>query len=182
MDRRKFLKSILGITGSFSLGKYGFAQSNWFDLSQGTRYLWLYRPATGEQFAEPWLIDGQWVPGAYEKISILLRDVRAEIAVKFDYRLFAVLDWCGTLLRSAGYRTPLYILSGYRTPWTNAMTEGAAKNSLHQQGRAVDVAVPRLSSFDLAKIFANLLRGGIGLYPNKNFVHIDTGAPRVWVN
>jgi uncharacterized protein YcbK (DUF882 family) len=76
------------------------------------------------------------------------------------------------------------VISGYRSPVTNAMlrgkSEGVAAHSLHLEGmaidiRLVDVALPRLRDAALAAA-----RGGVGYYPASNFVHGDTGRVRRW--
>ena len=57
---------------------------------------------------------------------------------------------------------------------------GVAERSLHLEGRAIDV---RLVGFDTARLRAaaiSLGRGGVGYYPESNFVHLDTGRVRTW--
>lgn len=73
---------------------------------------------------------------------------------------------------------PLVILSGYRTEAYNSTLEGAASKSQHVQGRAVDIAHPRLRPVDVylrirqAQQRGELpLLGGLGLY--RSFVHMD---------
>ena len=44
-------------------------------------------------------------------------------------------------LLSFEVRKPININSGYRSPKTNANTEGAAKNSYHLKGRAIDISM-----------------------------------------
>lgn len=73
------------------------------------------------------------------------------------------------------------LTSGLRTEGTNASTEGAAKNSLHKQGRAVDFVMEGIRGGQLgAMVSAYNTGGGTGIYLARNFVHADTGRPRVW--
>ena len=71
--------------------------------------------------------------------------------------------------------------SGYRNPNTNARTEGAAKNSMHMRGRAVDIIIPDLPVSYLGKLAQHYAAGGVGFYPDRGFIHIDTGNVRSWV-
>jgi uncharacterized protein YcbK (DUF882 family) len=52
---------------------------------------------------------------------------------------------------------------------------------MHLYGRAMDFSVPGLSPVILAKIAAQFKAGGIGIYPSRNFIHLDTGGVRMWV-
>ena len=68
---------------------------------------------------------------------------------------------------------PLRINSAYRSPAYNRSLPGAAKNSIHTQGGALDLAG---SPATLHKILTQmraegLFRGGIGKY--RTFVHVD---------
>ena len=83
-----------------------------------------------------------------------------------------------------GSDAPFQVISGYRSPKTNAMlsskSHGVAKRSLHMQGKAIDV---RLADVNLAKLRDSALglkQGGVGYYRRSNFVHLDTGRVRRW--
>jgi uncharacterized protein YcbK (DUF882 family) len=58
-------------------------------------------------------------------------------------------------------------------------TEGAAKNSLHMLGRAVDIRVPGMTP-ELVARMGLYFKAGVGLYDSKNFIHVDSGWPRFW--
>jgi uncharacterized protein YcbK (DUF882 family) len=81
-----------------------------------------------------------------------------------------------------GVDAPLRIHSGYRTPKTNRLTEGSVLDSRHIVGRAADISVPGVSNVRLAGMASVLGRGGTGLYPGRNFVHVDTGDERIWID
>ncbi len=76
------------------------------------------------------------------------------------------------------------ILSGYRSPKTNAMLQkrsgGVASKSYHMTGQAIDIRFPGLSTRELRNVARSLKRGGVGYYPKSSFVHIDTGPVRTW--
>ena len=78
----------------------------------------------------------------------------------------------------------MYIISGYRSPKTNAAlrngSSGVAKKSLHMQGRAIDLRIPGVSHKELHRAALELRSGGVGYYPDSGFVHLDTGRVRRW--
>jgi len=77
-------------------------------------------------------------------------------------------------------------VSGYRSPRTNAMLRGAsshsgvASRSLHLSGRALDFRLPGFDTARLGDLALELGRGGVGLYRESDFVHVDTGRVRSW--
>ena len=79
---------------------------------------------------------------------------------------------------------PFEVISGYRSPATNAMlsqrSNKVAKKSLHMQGKAVDIRIPGVRLTDLHRAARQIDRGGVGLYTGSRFVHLDTGRPRYW--
>lgn len=111
-------------------------------------------------------------------MDYLARDRREGVAVPLDRRLYDLLY---VLSRVSGAGS-VEILSGYRTPKTNAMLarnmEGVALRSLHMEGRAIDFRIPGLSLDHVARIAWGLGYGGVGLYGT--FVHVDTGHRRTW--
>jgi uncharacterized protein YcbK (DUF882 family) len=128
-----------------------------------------------------------WSAGAgynrdeYLNVCWLLRDLQADRVFPMNHGLLDVLCGLQTWLARTGVFTPLRIHSGYRTSKTNKRTEGAALDSRHIVGRAVDISVVGVSNLKLAQMASLLGRGGTGLYPGRNFVHVDTGDERVWI-
>ncbi len=115
------------------------------------------------------------------KLQHLLRDYRADEEHPMDPALYRLLI---DLAESAGYPARYEVISGYRSPRTNAQLHAAghavAEHSLHMEGRAIDV---RLLGCDLEKlrdVAVKAARGGVGFYPSSNFVHVDTGRVRTW--
>ena len=151
-----------------------------FDLTRDTRSINLLRPVNNEAISLNYMHEGEWVPNAYAQICWLLRDVRAQQWAQMDIKLIAILDWTQRYLARYGYTQPLVILSGFRTLKTNNSLENASRNSMHLYGKAVDFAVPGLSSKYLAELMGWLAQGGVGAYATRGFVHIDTGRPRRW--
>ncbi len=120
---------------------------------------------------------------ALEKLDRILRDHRNGESHAMDVRLF---DQLADLARAAGVEPHYEIISGFRSPESNSKMaaregSGVSKNSLHMQGRAIDV---RLRGCDTAKLRDLALaakRGGVGYYQRSDFVHLDTGSFRTWV-
>ncbi len=67
---------------------------------------------------------------------------------------------------------PVYITSGYRCINYNRQV-GGAQNSYHLIGLAADIRVIGLSILDLLDYVEMLNFTGIGLYEQKNFLHLD---------
>ena len=86
---------------------------------------------TGESLEATYWIDGHYQPRELERINRLLRDFRTGEVYPIDPEL---LDLLLALRRRLGSRAPFQVISGYRSPATNAMlanlTEGVSSNSL----------------------------------------------------
>lgn len=185
MNRRQFLKAGLGLGASVagSLWLPGALQPQALAANApaaGVRSVDLYRPATRERLAVNYMLEGEWLSDSYSRLCWLLRDIQAQQYVQMDPTLIAILDWTQDYLRQFGYHEPIHILSGYRSLQTNMKTEGAARNSQHLYGKAVDFRVPGLPAAYLGQLMAWLSQGGVGVYENSGFVHVDTGQVRFW--
>ena len=79
---------------------------------------------------------------------------------------------------------PFHVISGYRSPATNAMLHarsgGVATRSLHMSGQAIDIRMPGVPLATLHRAARSLQAGGVGYYPRSEFVHVDTGRVRAW--
>jgi uncharacterized protein YcbK (DUF882 family) len=110
-----------------------------------------------------------------------LRDFRSEQIHDIDV---ALLDALHDLYTTFDGRGNFEVISGYRSPRTNAalrhVTSGVAEHSLHIQGRAIDVRLTSAKTAALRDAAIALRVGGVGYYPESNFVHVDTGAVRTW--
>jgi uncharacterized protein YcbK (DUF882 family) len=139
---------------------------------------------TGEHLTTGYCCGGDYVPGALGEVNHLLRDFRANAVKPIDPNL---LDLLFALNGSLGTDQPFHVISGYRTPETNAMLQerggtrsGVASHSLHMDGKAIDIRVPGIRLEHLRDVARSLQLGGVGYYPASNFVHVDTGRVRFW--
>lgn len=142
------------------------------------RALWLHRVQTQEEGRVLYYQENTVVPDGYSLLCYLLRDVRVEQVIPIDLKLIHLLFGMQTWMRACGIRQPLRVNSGYRTPQTNANTEGAAVHSRHLSGQAADFTVEGIPSEVLAALARRFNVGGVGVY--RTFVHVDTGPVRMW--
>jgi uncharacterized protein YcbK (DUF882 family) len=136
---------------------------------------------TGEHLNVEYWVNGRYVKDALGEINFHLRDFRTGDVHPIDPRL---LDLLYVLHRQLRTREPYQVISGYRSPETNAMlheeSSGVALNSLHMQGMAVDIRVPGRPLKSLRAAAVRLRRGGVGYYPHSDFIHVDVGRVRYW--
>jgi uncharacterized protein YcbK (DUF882 family) len=174
--RRRFLKTALA--GS-ALAVTGFPHIANAALT-GARELKFNNLHTGERLRTVYWEDGSYVPTALSEIDYILRDWRTEDMISMDRGL---LDLLSALRRELGTTSEFEVISGYRSPKTNAMlaskSNGVAKKSLHMQGLAIDIKLPDRSLIDIRNAAWKLQRGGVGYYQGQ-FVHVDTGRVRRW--
>ncbi|AXE32473.1 hypothetical protein DK842_22680 [Chromobacterium phragmitis] len=145
------------------------------------REIVIHRQVTGERRRLLlWHPQEGWCRDGYSEACLLLRDVVANEVRQIDpgllNMLYAIQSW---YLANQVFE-PLIITSGYRNAIRNQGIEGAAKNSMHTHGKAVDMKVRGLTTTQLWQMAAALRSGGVGYYPGKGFVHIDTGRIRYW--
>ncbi len=123
---------------------------------------------------------GYLAPGL-QKVNELLRDFRTEQVHVIDPRL---LDLLYALRRRVNGQEPYHVISGYRSPRTNASLRarsgGVARYSLHMEGKAIDIRLPGVGLPVLRDGARRLKLGGVGYYPESDFVHVDTGRVRAW--
>ena len=141
----------------------------------------LYHIHTQEHLKIAYREHGELVPEALEAIVHLLRDFRREQSHSIDLGL---LDTLTVLYEMFDRRGRFEVVSGYRSPRTNEalrrVTTGVAKDSLHVEGRAIDVRLTSADTAALRDAALSLRAGGVGYYPKSKFVHLDTGRLRSW--
>ena len=147
----------------------------------GARHLTLKNLHTPEVLEVVYRRGDQYVPEALAQVEVLLRDYRTGDRHPIDPHLLDILH---EVAQSIGVDPVFSVISGYRSPQTNAMlherSAGVASRSLHMDGRAIDVRLTRVNCADLADKALAMQRGGVGYYRQSDFVHLDTGRVRTW--
>ncbi len=136
---------------------------------------------TGETLDAAYWERGAYVPDALAAVNTLLRDFRTgEVHVIAP----ALLDLLVALSGQTGVPATYGVISGYRSPATNAMLHAesgqVASKSLHMQGKAIDIRVAGMDIAYLRDAALALGAGGVGYYPDSQFVHVDVGPVRGW--
>ncbi len=141
----------------------------------------MYSGRTGERLDTIYWIEGDYIKEAVEEINTFMRDWRTNSATKIDLRTIDIMAASHNLL---DVNEPYMLLSGYRSPETNAMlrrkSRGVAKNSLHMKGQAADLRLASRSVNQIFKAASACNAGGVGRYSRSNFVHMDCGPIRTW--
>jgi uncharacterized protein YcbK (DUF882 family) len=136
---------------------------------------------TGDTFADAYWEAGNYVPDAMAAINRVMRDHRSGEVHAIDARL---LDQLHTLKGQVEASSAFQIISGYRSPVTNAAlheaSSGVATRSLHMQGRAIDIRVRGVDTARLRDAAIAMQAGGVGYYQASDFIHVDTGRVRRW--
>ena len=141
----------------------------------------LYNIHTDEAIRTCYRANGKLIHGAIKRINYILRDFRTGEIKPIDPKL---LDLLHRIVSEINPRASISIISGYRSPRTNAalrkITKGVALKSLHMEGRAIDIRVPGYKTSAIRRLAIRLQSGGVGYYPKSDFIHIDTGPIKVW--
>jgi uncharacterized protein YcbK (DUF882 family) len=179
VSRRRFLKSLTCGT-LMAMGSPKIVQAAFLNFT-APKTLSLKHQHTGDNLTVTYHDQGVYVREALKEINYFLRDYHNNEVHNFDPKLLDQLHDVKLLL---GVKTPFHVVSGYRSPSTNANlrkhSRGVAKHSLHMEGRAVDIRMEGVTAKTIRNAALTLRRGGVGYYPSENFVHLDTGELRTW--
>lgn len=179
VSRRRFIRHLacgslmtLGVPAIVHAAKGGFPSH---------KSLAFENTHTGDKLKLTYFEKGRYIKSALQEINFLLRDYRTGDIYPIDT---ALLDQLHDLKLLLGVKRPFHIISGYRSPQTNAElrnhSAGVANKSLHMQGKAIDIRLERFDTRRIRDAALSLRRGGVGYYPKSDFVHLDTGNFRTW--
>lgn len=186
LSRRRLLMAggaLAGATAAFVCTPRAFAAAGTGREpgAEGVRRLTLKNLHTPEVLDVVYRRGDDYVPQALAQVEVLLRDYRTGDRHPIDPHL---LDILYEVAQRVGVDPVFSVISGYRSPETNAMlherSAGVASHSLHMEGRAIDVRLTRVNCADLADKALQMQRGGVGYYRQSDFVHLDTGRVRTW--
>lgn len=148
-----------------------------------TRTLTLSNQHTNESGAFTYMVNGSYDSAVLEKLNWFLRDWRLNEPTNMDPKLFDIL-W--EVYQQSGSKEPIDVLSGYRSPQTNAMlrrrSRQVAEHSQHMEGKAIDAHFTDVSTGTIRDVAMRMQAGGVGFYPTglTPWVHVDSGSVRYW--
>jgi uncharacterized protein YcbK (DUF882 family) len=158
-----------------------YQERQYFTQKIPSKMISLQNPHTGDKLRLTYFERGLYIEDALQEIDYMLRDYHNGAIHPIDP---ALLDQLYELKLRLGVTRPFNVISAYRSPETNANlrrhSDGVARNSLHMQGRAVDIRLDGMSARHIRDAALSMGRGGVGCYSASNFVHIDTGDVRTW--
>lgn len=174
-SRRHFLTT-LGATALVAAPSWARASN-----SSATRALSLDNLHTGEKLTVEYFSAGRYLDDSLTAVNHLLRDFRSGDVGVIDATLLDLLHGLATL---TGSQSAFQVISGYRSPATNAAlrqrSSGVASTSLHMRGQAIDIRLADVPLATVRQAALSLQAGGVGYYAASNFVHVDTGRVRAW--
>ena len=180
MNRRQFLQQLALAAPAVLVADRAFAAID-PGTAAASRALTFHHTHTGERLAVEYFSRGTYVPDALVAINRHLRDFRTGEEHVIDP---ALLDLLHRLQLATGSERPFEVISGYRSPKTNQVlrekSNGVAASSLHMAGKAIDIRVADVRLAALRAAAIDLRAGGVGYYPESQFVHVDTGRVRMW--
>jgi uncharacterized protein YcbK (DUF882 family) len=150
-----------------------------------TRTLSLYQIHTKESLTITYMKNGKYIPSAMKKINYILRDWRRNEVIAISPK---TIDLMWELHADLGSRRPIHIVSGYRSPKTNAFLKKVGRNvarkSQHMVGKAIDIYFPDVPTEKMRNSALVREVGGVGYYRSgggpTGFLHIDSGRVRHW--
>ncbi len=179
MNRRQFLGRAMAMAPLLLLSSPNSLLAGIARLEE--KALSFYHTHTLKELSIVYFRNGSYIPKALTKINTFLSDFRTGDIHPIDP---ALLDLLHDLRKSTGSKEFFEVISGYRSPHTNAMLHsssgGVASHSLHMLGKAIDIRLPSFNTGRLHQIALAFQRGGVGYYPQSDFVHLDTGHVRAW--
>jgi uncharacterized protein YcbK (DUF882 family) len=191
MNRRNLLKAaggaafnaalVGGVGANILVPAYATTPAAAPRVAARARQLAFVNTHTGDTFADAYWENGNYVPDAMAAINHVMRDHRSGETHAIDPRLLDQLHGLKGLVSASA---PFQIISGYRSPVTNAalheQSSGVATHSLHMDGRAIDIRVQGVELTRLRDAALGMRAGGVGYYEASDFIHVDTGRVRRW--
>jgi uncharacterized protein YcbK (DUF882 family) len=180
LSRRGLLTGLTGLAAVSAAPAY----SSVFGFLKGAgdvRRIKMYSQRTGEMLDTIYWIEGDYIKEALAEINWFMRDWRREETINYDARNINIISATQQLLET---NEPFNLLSGYRSPKTNAMlrknSRGVASKSYHIKGMAADLRMRSRSVNQMAAAARACNSGGVGKYRRSGFIHVDCGPVRTW--
>ncbi len=177
--KEKSLSALCGLamtTAIFFL-LIGLAQAK--DVARGDGKLALYSYQTGDYVAAVYRTDNGYDKEGLEKIYKVMRSPDGQVR-PISIKLIELLD----NIQDHFQVQTVEIISGYRSTKYNkglrSMGRKVANESLHTKGLAADIHLDEITEKQVKEYVVSLKQGGVGYYPNYDFVHVDVGLKRYW--
>jgi uncharacterized protein YcbK (DUF882 family) len=187
VSRRRFLSLSTGVvagvacltTSSLARASTGLSVDS-LGMGGELRDLSLYNQNTQERLSTIFFTAGLYDQHSLKDLDHFMRDAHEDMTHAMDPRLMTMLYDLQTIFD----KREIQVISAYRTEKTNAMLRGTipgvAKDSYHMKGQAVDIRIPGVDVALMRDVAKTLAVGGVGYYPEANFIHVDTGPIRYW--
>ena len=183
---KRFAKALASaaVAGTLAFGAWTLMNTSSSIASGESRTISLYQVHTKESLTITYMQNGRYVPSAMKKINHLMRDWRRNEPIGIDPR---ALDLLWELHADMGSQRPIHVVSGYRSPRTNAFLKKigrkVASKSQHMKGKAIDFYFPDVPTQKIRNSALARKVGGVGYYRSSGpsgFLHVDTGNVRYW--
>jgi hypothetical protein len=119
-------------------------------------------------------------PPASDEVNRFLRCHFTNQSTTIDPRLVPTVQRAARRFRALRVE----IVSAFRAAKYNLMLRKkgheVARESEHPRGQAIDFRIPQVPTRSLLRFVRSLKLGGVGYYPESQFVHADTGRIRFW--
>jgi len=126
--------------------------------------------------------DGEYDPEALAAINRIMRCHYNDEVTEIDIRVIEYLNALDNRIHGGG--NEITVVSGYRSKEYNdrmrRKSRRFAKYSYHLTGQAIDFNIPSAKLRKVRRAALKLGYGGVGYYPRRHFVHIDSGNFRYW--
>ena len=174
-------RPVISKAPTVAIPKTAISPNSNFQKQEAPSKLRLFHAHTHERLSLTFAQNGQEDRSALDALDNFFRDWRRSEIKKIDIALYYQLSHLNAKM---GSHSEIVLLSGYRSKKTNMMlarkSGSVARNSYHIKGMAADITLP---GSPLSELYHNALRlnsGGVGYYPSRHFIHIDSGPIRSW--
>ncbi|MEM9148030.1 MAG: DUF882 domain-containing protein [Pseudomonadota bacterium] len=146
-----------------------------------TRSIRMFSSRTGDWVDTVYWVEGTYILEALNAVSYLMRDWREDRIEPISPATIDIIAQTWAMLRTD---EPFEVVSGYRTPQTNAMlrrrSRAVARKSYHVLAMAADLTMKSRTARQISRAAKSLQAGGVGTYSRAEFVHVDSGPLRDW--
>lgn len=152
------------------------------DDKPGDRRLSLYNAANGEELSIVYRSGEHYDRDALRQLNRFLRDTRNDEKKEIDPKLFELLY---DLSLVSGNPGGVYeVVRAYRSPSLDEKLRKQGRqintNEYHGRGKALDIRLQGTSLDDLKDAAVKMSRGGVGYYPEQDYITVDLGPVRFW--